>query len=407
MAQPLTGIKVVEAATWVMTPTASAVMAEWGADVIKIEHPVLGDPSRKLRNRTMVAGPAPLNVNFHHANRNKRSIGLDIATPQGHELLLRLIEEADVFLTNFLPATRARLKIDVEDLRARNPGLIYARGSGLGPRGEQRDRGGYDFATFWCRTGIADSLRTADGAYPPVMPTGAMGDMTTGALLGGAIAAALLQRDRTGVPSVVDASLLATGTWMMAANVAAAAGHHQPYLLNRLDRSEPVNPIVNIFRTSDGRYLSLCLLQPDWAWPELCTLVGRPDLAERFVGLRDLEENSAAITAELDAVFATRTLAEWTDRLADGRGVWEVVQDVTEVASDPQVLANGYLQPLVGWAEADGAPTHLVAAPVQFDESQTVLRAAPEFGQHTEDILLGLGCDWDQIGALKDEKIII
>ncbi|HWE55735.1 MAG TPA: CoA transferase [Acidimicrobiales bacterium] len=407
MTQPLAGIKVVEAATWVMAPTASGVMAEWGADVIKIEHPELGDPSRKLRSRSLVSTPAPLNVNFFHANRNKRSLGLNIATPQGHELLLRLVETADVFLTNFLPPTRRKLRIDVDDLRAVNPRLIYARGSALGPKGEESERGGYDYATFWCRTGIADSLRPGPGVYPPVMPTGAMGDMTTGAFLAGAISAALLQRDRTGQPAVVDASLLATGTWMMAANVAAAAGDHQPYLMNRLDRMAPVNPVVNIFRTGDDRHIVLCLLQADWAWPEFCGLVDRPDLADRFIGLADLQAHSPEITAELDALFATRTLEQWRAALAPGRGVWEVVQDVAEVAGDPQVLANGYIRPLAGADPMVGAPSHLVAAPVQFDEQATDLVAAPELGQHTEDILLDLGYDWDQIGSLKDDKIII
>lgn len=407
MTQPLAGIKVVEAATWVMTPTASGVMAEWGADVIKIEHPELGDPSRKLRNRALVSTPAPLNVNFFHANRNKRSLGLNIAHPRGHELLLKLVADADVFVTNFLPATRRKLRIDVDDLRGCNPRLIYARGSALGPKGAERERGGYDYASFWCRTGIADSLRNGEGVYPPVMPTGAMGDMTTGAFLAGAISAALLQRERTGEVSVIDASLLATGTWMMAANVAAAAGDHEPYLLNRLDRTAPVNPVVNIFRTQDDRYLALCLLQADWAWPEFCALVGRPDLAVRYVGLQDLQANTAEITVELDALFATRTVAEWKVVLAPGRGVWEVVQDVAEVANDPQVQANGYVRPLAGADQMEGAPSHLVAAPVQFDETPSDLQAAPELGQHTEDILLGLGYDWDQIGALKDEKVVI
>ena len=186
MSLPLSGIRVVEVASWVMAPSAGGVLAEWGADVLKVEHPSKADPARALRHRGIIGSETPMNVSFHQANRNKRSIGIDLSTSAGHELLMKIVAESDVFLTNFLPGVRGRLNIEVEDIRKYNADIIYARGSAVGPRGAERDRGGYDYSTFWSRTGIAGALHTSELKYPPVMASGAMGDMATGAFLAGA-----------------------------------------------------------------------------------------------------------------------------------------------------------------------------------------------------------------------------
>lgn len=408
MTLPLSGMTVIEVASWVMGPTAGGVLAEWGADVIKVEPPASGDPVRHLRHRSSVEAPVPLNVNLHHANRGKRSIGIDIAAESGHSLLMRFVERGDVFLTNYLPAVRSKLRVDVEDVKAVNPKMVYARSTAVGPRGPERDRAGYDYATFWCRTGIADALYTGDQSHPPVMASGGMGDMTTGAVLAGAISAALLQRERTGEAAVVDVSLLATGAWMMGLNAAAAAGGHPLRLHSQADRNQPANPLVNIFRTKDDRFIALCLLQTDWAWPELCERIDRPDLAadDRFATHQDLVSHSGELTAELDQVFLSATLQEWENRLRGTRGVWEPVQNLAELAGDPQMLANGYLQPLPGHETATGAPTHLVSAPAQFDETPGPIGVAPELGQHTEELLLELGYEWDDIAQFKEARVI-
>ena len=271
-----------------MAPSAGGVLAEWGADVLKVEHPRKAIQRGLRRQRHHRFGNTD-ECQFHQANRNKRSIGIDLSTSAGHELLMKIVAESDVFLTNFLPGVRGRLNIEVEDIRKYNADIIYARGSAVGPRGAQRDRGGYDYSTFWSRTGIAGALHTSELKYPPVMASGAMGDMATGAFLAGAISAALLKRERGGGGFVVDASLLATGVWLMALNVAAAAGGRPVYFHSQLDRSEPSNPLVNNFRTRDDRYISFCLLQPSWAWPELCERMGREDLLETNPRFRDFE----------------------------------------------------------------------------------------------------------------------
>ena len=239
------------------------------------------------------------------------------------------------------------------------------------------------------------------------MASGAMGDMATGAFLAGAISAALLKRERGGGGFVVDASLLATGVWLMALNVAAAAGGRPVYFHSQLDRSEPSNPLVNNFRTRDDRYISFCLLQPSWAWPELCERMGREDLLEvsTLPGSRRLAKYSRELTVILDEIFATNTLAEWQSLLANTRGVWGD-GNLTEAANVPQVVANGYVQPLEGAEHVPEAPRFLVSAPVQFDEESPTLRVAPELGGQTEEVLLEMGYDWPAIIALKEQGAI-
>jgi crotonobetainyl-CoA:carnitine CoA-transferase CaiB-like acyl-CoA transferase len=406
-AQPLDGIRVVEVASWIMAPTAAGVLVDWGATVIKVEPPATGDPVRGLQHRGAVQTQVPLNAPLHHSNRGKRSIGLDIRTEEGHAILLELIDDADVFITNFLPAVRERLRIDVDDLRRRNPQIIYARGSALGPRGAGRDRMGFDFATYWCRSGLAEAM-TEPGEYPPMLPVGGLGDMSAGAFLAGGVAAALLQRERTGHASVVDTSLFAAGAWTMSMNLEAAASAQAPAFLPHIDRREPPNPLVNIFATKDDRHLALCILDTHPTWRELCERIERLDLLddERFDTHAGLTSNSRAATTELDAAFATKSLEEWKQVLTGAKFVWEPVQNLEEVANDPQTVANDYLLPLDPATATAGAPTHLVAAPVQFDVLGGATSGAPELGQHTEEILVELGRDWGTIGQLQQAGVI-
>lgn len=402
MERILEGVRVVEVAQWWFVPAAGAVLADWGADVLKIEHPVSGDPQRGLMTSGLIPNTGGVNFMIEQPNRGKRSIGLDLNKPEGLEILHKLVAGADVFLTNFLPAARRRLKIELEDLRAVNPRIIYVRGHGQGARGPDREKGGYDAASFWCRGGICSALTPAN-AEAPVMQRAAFGDSIGGLALAGGIAAALFRRERSGEPSVVDLSLLGTAMWVMAPDIIATKLLNAP--MPQFTRRDAPNPIVNSYRTKDGRWLFLNMLQPDRFWPDLCRRIGRPELIEdeRFKDGMSRFMNRADCVATLEAIFAERTLAEWRTALADAEGVWAPMQTPLELHDDAQAHANGYLLPV---EPADGSAFTLVANPVQFDETPPQLRPAPNHAQHTEEVLLELGLTWDDLARYKEAGAI-
>jgi crotonobetainyl-CoA:carnitine CoA-transferase CaiB-like acyl-CoA transferase len=406
MSGVLDGVRVLEVASWTFVPSAGAVLSDWGADVIKIEHPETGDPQRGLITSGLVpSGPSAVNFMMEQPNRGKRSVGLDIATPGGLELLYRLAETSDVFLTNFLPPARRRLKIDVDHIRARNPNIIYARGTGQGVKGPDADKGGYDGASFWARGGLAATLTPA-GLPWPIGQRPAMGDLPGGMTIAGGIAAALFSRERTGEPRVVDVSLLGLAAWMLSPDIVASKLFGEVFESKRFTREDLPNPIVNNYRTKDGRFISLMMLESDRYWADLCRHVGRPDLIDdpRFVDSAARFENRKECIALLDELFASRTLSEWRQALATVEGVWAVAQTVREIHDDPQAVANGYLPEV---KSDDGAAFTLVASPVQFDETAVQLRPGPEHGQHTEEVLLELGLTWEEIVEHKAANSIL
>lgn len=402
----LDGVRVLEVAQWGFVPSAGAVLADWGATVLKVEHPVHGDNMRGLvTSGLMGAGQPTINFMWELPNRGKRSLGIDVSTPDGRELVHKLAATCDVFVTSFLPAARRRLGIDVEQIRAANPDIIYARGSGHGPLGEEAERGGYDAATYWARGGVAMAT-TAAGASAPANPPGAaFGDFTGGMALAGGIAAALFRRARTGQPAIVDVSLLATAMWAMAPGITAAGlyGPPPPPPMNipeRPSRLPSGNPLVNTFCTKDRRFLTFMFLQPDRHFDELMEAIGRPELAgdERFCDPQKRADNSVELQELLDEVFATRTLAEWSDALRRIDGVWAPYQTAGELLEDPQAIANGYM-PIIDTHEG---PLRSVHAPVMFDEALPEhLPPAPELGESTELELVELGIGWEELERYK------
>jgi crotonobetainyl-CoA:carnitine CoA-transferase CaiB-like acyl-CoA transferase len=405
MADSLAGFRVLEVAAWTFVPAAGAVLADWGADVIKVEHPEMGDPQRGLVSMGLIpGGEGAVNYIIEQPNRGKRSIGLDISTDGGRDLLYRLAETSDVFLTSFLPAVRQRLQIDVEHIRAVNPRIVYARGSGQGPLGPDREKGGYDGASYWGRGGVANALTPADSEWP-IGGRPAFGDLAGGMAIAGGIAAGLLQRATTGEAPIVDVSLLGLAMWMLSPDI-VASGLYGGDPMPKFDRSSSPNPLVGNYRTSDGRFVTLMMLQSDRFWPDFCTHIGRPDLIDdpRFTDGGARYANAKELIQVLDDVFASKTLAEWKESLATLSGVWAPGQMPSELAADPMAIANGYLSNV---QRADGNSYDLVVNPVQMNETADQLTAAPEHGQHTEEILLELGLDWDQIIAHKDAGAII
>jgi crotonobetainyl-CoA:carnitine CoA-transferase CaiB-like acyl-CoA transferase len=401
----LTGIRVVELATWGFMPSAGVVLADWGAEVIKVEHPVHGDPMRGLVTSGLLAtGESQANFMWESTSRGKRSIGLDLKQPEAREVLLKLIETADVFLTNYLPVVREKLGVDVDDLRARNPRLIYARASGLGPEGDERDSGGFDLAAYWARSGVAHATTPASVSYPLPMPGPAFGDLQGGQYAAGGVAAALFQRERNGVAEVVDVSLLSAGIWAMGPHIAASSvyGIDQVPASNR---EKPSNPLSSTYRTADGRFVSLVMLESDRYWPGLVEALGRPDLAAdpRFATAAARKQNNIECVAELDKLFGGLSLSRATEALRAQKGVWAVVATPKEAAADLQVRSNGYVGEVV---LDDGARVTVAMSPVQFDQHTPTVSPAPELGDSTELLLLELGLDWDDVLALKDRGAV-
>jgi len=404
MTEVMRGVRVLEVASWTFVPSAGAVLADWGADVLKIEHPAFGDPQRGLVTMGLApGGPSSVNFMMEQPNRGKRSVALDLATPGGLELLYRLAETSDVFLTNFLPAARQRLRIDVEHIRARNPRIVYVRGTGQGVKGPEAEKGGYDGASYWARGGIAESI-TPEGLEAPVSQTAAFGDLNGGMTIAGGIAAALFRRERTGEPSVVDVSLLGLAAWTMSPGVVAAKLFDMVPPKPRLGARSP-NPLVNIYKTKDGRFVSVIMLESDRYWADFCRHIGLPELVDdpRFCDSEARSKNKEECISLISAAFAGRTLDEWRQALATMQGVWAPVQNVRELCDDVQVAHNGYLRQV-----SNGEATYeLVANPVQFDERPPELRPGPDHGQHTEEVLLELGLSWDDILEHKQAGAIL
>jgi crotonobetainyl-CoA:carnitine CoA-transferase CaiB-like acyl-CoA transferase len=394
------GVRVVELAQWVFVPVAGALLADWGADVIHIE-PLQGDPYRGLMTQGIGAGKDGVNLSMALANRGKRSIALDVRQEQGLVALKRMLESADVFLTNLRPQALQRLGLDEQSVRERYPRLIFARGHGYGVRGPDANSAGYDGSAFWARGGLAHILTPPDQDYP-ISQRGAMGDRNGAMALAFGVAAALLRRERTGTGGVVDVSLLGIAMWTLSSDVLATLGGTPPK--PSPGRAAMPNPLVCTYRTKDGRHIQLMFLEADRYWADFCRVVEREDLLAdpRYSDLRTRAENSAACMAELDALFAQRTYEDWKGVLAGLDAPWAPVQAVPELVDDPQVVANGY----VADVEAGGVAYQLPNVPVQFDGQPAQLRRAPEHGEHTEAILLDLGYEWDEIGALRDAGAI-
>lgn len=393
-----------EVAAWTFVPSAGAVLAEWGAEVIKVEPRDGGDPQRGLVTMGIVdAGGGAVNYMIEIPNRGKKSIGVDLNTPGGKEVVHELAKSCDVFLTSYLPDRRKKLGIDVEAIRALNPNIVYVRGSGHGPKGPDSDKPGYDGVSYWARGGIATVLTEERDELVRSRP--AFGDLLGGMTIAGGIAAALYKKATTGQGSVVDVSLLGLAAWNLSPDVAVSQIHGGS-AIPKFGHADAPNPLVGTYRTKDNRFVQLMMLQLDKFYAEAMNVIGLPELVDdpRFADPASRYENRVSLIALLDEAFAKQTLAEWRENLVGLSGAWGIVQTPGELCDDPAVTSNGYI---ARTETVGGVPFSLPTNPVQFDEQSVVPPGAPEHGQHTEEVLMAAGIDWDTIMRHKESGAIL
>lgn len=401
--RPLEGIRILECALYHAGPGGSAILGDLGAEVIKVEQPGVGDPVRKLRRVGTIPFELPGGRTLfgEGANRNKKSVTIDLKKEKGLEILHRLLKQSDVFLTNMRPQALEALKIRYQDLRPVQPRIIYASVSAYGPEGPDRERGGFDYQGQ-ARSGLMYAM--GEPGSPPVVSQFGLVDQMTAIMVSHQILTALLMRERTGSGQEVQTSILGSAIFLNYFNTLIT--HLGGIEVPRHDRRKE-HPLRNHYRCRDGRWLMMTLTPPARFWGPLCRALGRPDLEAdaRFQSDEGRLIHAGLLVSLFDEIFATRTREEWLRAFADHDLFCCAVNTVEELALDPQVLANGYLKsfdhPTMGEKTIPGYPVH-------FSEAEAGTRsAAPELGEHTEEVLQGLGgMDQEEIEALRREGVI-
>jgi crotonobetainyl-CoA:carnitine CoA-transferase CaiB-like acyl-CoA transferase len=403
MPMPLEGIRVLDWTIWQQGPVCSAILGDLGADVIKIEERVGGDPGRgMLRLAGLETSDRP-NFYFMANNRNKRGITLDLKKPEAREIVYRLAKTSDVFVQNFRKGVADRLGIGYADLRRQNPRIIYANANGYGPRGDESAAPSFDYLGQ-ARSGIMMAAGEPD--MPPCAIAGGIADQMGALVLAFGVVTALHARERFGIGQEVNASLLSSMLFLQGLNLSARLmlGNQMP----RASRSSTFNPLWNHYRCADDRWIALGMLQADRYWKDFCRALGADDLADdpRFQDTPSRLANVADAIAGLAAAFEKRPLAEWLDILRKaGDFIFSPVQSVNDLPEDPQVKANDYVldfdHPAFGTIQMTGMPFQLSTTP------GCIRTAAPEFGQHTEEILTqDLGLSWEEIAVLKQKEVV-
>jgi crotonobetainyl-CoA:carnitine CoA-transferase CaiB-like acyl-CoA transferase len=392
------GVKVIDCASFIAGPAAATVMSDFGAEVIKIEPPGLGDPYR--RRATPPTGPGlATNPGFVLDGRNKKSLALDLRIQAAQAVLRRLVSTADVFITNYPPPVRRRLKIAYEDLAPLNERLIYASFTGYGETGPEADKPGFDATAWWARSGLMHLVRAGEETAPARSLPG-MGDHPSAMATYGAIVTALYQRERTGKGGYVSSSLLANGLW--ANGCAAQAALCGEKVVPQPPRERGLNALRVHYRCRDGRWLLLSIAADEWRWERLKECLAASALEDpRFANVALREAHARELIRILDGIFATRDQTEWRAILDAAGLIFGIVADMDEIADDPQMLAS---EALVPFADSSSLT---VNSPIWIRGQEKVRpRAAPSVGEHSEAVLREAGYNEAEIGALRAEGVI-
>lgn len=388
------GLKVVDFASFIAGPAAATILSDFGADVIKVEPPGMGDPYRYFT--TVPPNPvSDVNYAWQLTNRNKRSLALNLKAAQSREVVERLVRWADVVVVNFPPRVKAGLGLNYEALAPLNPRLIYADITGYGSRGPEADNPGFDITAYWARSGLMEV--THDAGSPPTLPVPGIGDHATATTLYASIVTALYSREKTGKGTHVSTSLVANGIWAAGAWVEGAlnGGH----FFSQHDRETPPNALLNPYQTSDNRWILIVAAQQK-DWGGFIQAIGQPQLASdpRFADARKRLENSADLVKILDPMFASRPLAHWKKVLTEGRVIFGVVQNAVEIINDPQLEANEIVVPLEG---TSNAKARTVSSPIEIRGfPKTKPRIAPGLGEHNAEVLKSLDFSAEAIAQL-------
>ncbi len=404
MPMPLEGIRVIDWTIWQQGPVCSAMLGDLGADVIKIESRDSGDPGRGILKIAGVDLSDRPNFYFEANNRNKRSITLDLAKPQGREIVHKLVAKSDVFVQNFRKGVAARLGVDYATLRQHNPKLIYASASGYGPEGPDSAEPSFDHLGL-ARSGIMHAA--GEPHMPPQAIAGGVADQMGAVILAYGIMVALFARERLGVGQEVDASHL--GSMMMLQGLNVSSKLMMGWAIPRVARERQGNPLWNHYRCRDDKWIALSMLQPDRYWADFCRALGHPELTsdERFADMLSRAKNAAELIGILDQTFASKPRDEWIKILRESQGdfIFTIVNSIDDLPNDPQVRANDYV---IDFEHPQHGKIQMLGMPVRLSETPGQVRTpAPEFGQHTEEILLEmLDCSWDEITELRKREVI-